>query len=167
MSAALKEDFRCSSNQAALASPSLVEVPQLLLWLLVTSDHVPPLFQTRLTQRKAKVFSMALDTPLTSSPIPPLPHWRPRYLLPMPCRLLPQGLCMCCSLCLEWGYPNASGSKNLPARWETWVQSLGWEEPLEKGMATHSCILPWRIPWTEAPGWLQSMGSQSGTRLSD
>ena len=60
MSAALKEDFRCSSNQAALASPSLVEVPQLLLWLLVTSDHVPPLFQTRLTQRKAKVFSQSL-----------------------------------------------------------------------------------------------------------
>ena len=40
------------------------------------------------------------------------------------------------------------------------VQSLGWEDTLEKGMATHSSILAWRIPWTEEPGWLQSMGSQ-------
>ena len=43
---------------------------------------------------------------------------------------------------------------------ETWVQSLGWEDPLEKEMATHSSILAWKIPWTEEPGWLQSMGSQ-------
>ena len=50
--------------------------------------------------------------------------------------------------------------KNPPAMWETWVQSLGWEDPLEKGMATHSSILAWRIPWTEGPGRLQSMGSQ-------
>ena len=42
--------------------------------------------------------------------------------------------------------------KNLPAMWETWVQSLGWEDPLEQGMATHSSILAWRIPWTEEPG---------------
>ena len=42
--------------------------------------------------------------------------------------------------------------------WETWVQSLGWEDPLEEGMATHSSILAWRIPWTEEPGGLQSMG---------
>ena len=50
--------------------------------------------------------------------------------------------------------------KNLPAMQETQVQSLGWEDPLEKGMATHSSILAWRIPWTEEPGGLQSMGSQ-------
>ena len=50
--------------------------------------------------------------------------------------------------------------KNLPAIQETWVRSLGWEVPLEKGMATHSSILAWRIPWTEEPGRLQSMGSQ-------
>ena len=49
--------------------------------------------------------------------------------------------------------------KNLPAKWETWVRSLGWEDPLEKGMATHSSILAWRIPWTEEPGGLQFMGS--------
>ena len=48
--------------------------------------------------------------------------------------------------------------KNLPAMWETWVQSLGWEDPLEEGMATHSSILAWRIPWMEEPGMLQSMG---------
>ena len=50
--------------------------------------------------------------------------------------------------------------KNLPAMQETRGQSLGWEVPLEKGMATHSSILAWRIPWTEKPGRLQSMGSQ-------
>ena len=49
--------------------------------------------------------------------------------------------------------------KNSPAMWETWVQSLGWEDPLEEGVATHSSILAWRIPWTEEPGMLQSMGS--------
>ena len=50
--------------------------------------------------------------------------------------------------------------KYLPAMQETQVQSLGWEDPLEKGMATHSSILVWRIPWAEEPGRLQSMGSQ-------
>ena len=49
---------------------------------------------------------------------------------------------------------------NLPAMQETWVQSLGWEDPLEKGMATHSSILAWKIPWAEEPGGLQSMGFQ-------
>ena len=49
--------------------------------------------------------------------------------------------------------------KNLLAMWETQVQSLGWEDPLEKGMTTHSSILAWKIPWTEEPGGLQSMGS--------
>ena len=44
--------------------------------------------------------------------------------------------------------------------WETWVRSFGWEDPLEEGMATHSSILAWRIPWIEEPGGLQSMGSQ-------
>ena len=50
--------------------------------------------------------------------------------------------------------------KNLPATQETWVQSLGWEDALEKGVATHACILAWRIPWTEEPGVWQFMGSQ-------
>ena len=50
--------------------------------------------------------------------------------------------------------------RNLPTVQETWVQSLGGEYPLEKKMATHSSILAWRIPWTEEPGGLQSMGSQ-------
>ena len=49
---------------------------------------------------------------------------------------------------------------NLPVMWETWVRYLGWEDPLEKEMATHSSILAWRIPWTEEPGGLQSTGSQ-------
>ena len=58
------------------------------------------------------------------------------------------------------GFPGSSVVKNLPAVQETWVQSLGWEDPLEKEMATHSSILAWEIPWTEEPGGLQSTGSQ-------
>ena len=50
--------------------------------------------------------------------------------------------------------------KRLSTMWETWVQSLGWEDPLEKEMAIHSSTIAWKIPWTEEPGRLQSMGSQ-------
>ena len=50
--------------------------------------------------------------------------------------------------------------KHLPAIWKTWVQSLGWEDPLEKEMLTHSSTLAWKIPWMEEPGRLQSMGLQ-------
>ena len=50
--------------------------------------------------------------------------------------------------------------KNLPAMQETWVQSLGWEDPLEKEMATHSSILAWAISWPEEPGGLPFMGLQ-------
>ena len=49
--------------------------------------------------------------------------------------------------------------KNLPAMQETWVQSLSWDNPVEKKMATRSSILAWEIPWTEEPGGLQSIGS--------
>ena len=54
---------------------------------------------------------------------------------------------------------------NLPAMQETWVRSLGWEDPLEKEMATHSSILACRILWTEEPGRLQSMGSQESDMI--
>ena len=89
---------------------------------------------------------------------------------------------LCFALFAFWGWlresitasstPRASlvahMEKNLPAMQETWVQSLGWEDPLEKGMVTHYSILAWKIPWTEEPGELQSMGSQkSWTQLSD
>ena len=57
--------------------------------------------------------------------------------------------------------------KRLPTMRETWVQSLGHEDPLEKEMAPHSSTLAWKIPWTEGPGRQQSMGSQSQTRLSN
>ena len=57
--------------------------------------------------------------------------------------------------------------KNLPATPETWVQSLGQEDPLEKGMATRASILAWRIPWTEEPGGLQATGLQKQKRLSN
>ena len=58
------------------------------------------------------------------------------------------------------GFPDGSDIKNPPVMQETWVQSLDQEDALEKGMATHSSILAWRIPWTEEPGGLQPMGSQ-------
>ena len=54
--------------------------------------------------------------------------------------------------------------ENLPAMWETWVQSLGQEDSKEKGMATHSSTLAWKIPWTEEPGGLQSKGSHTETK---
>ena len=58
--------------------------------------------------------------------------------------------------------------KNLPAMWETWVQFLGQEDPLEKEMATHSSILAWKIPWMEESGWAIVHGvTKSQTRLSD
>ena len=63
------------------------------------------------------------------------------------------------------GFLNGSVVKNLPAMQETRVPSLSGEDPLEKGMATHSRILAWRTPWTEEPGGLQSIGSQGQTRL--
>ena len=61
---------------------------------------------------------------------------------------------------LLWASLVFQSVKNLPALQETWVRSPGWEDPLEKKMATHSSILAWRISWTEEPGGLQSMGSQ-------
>ena len=60
----------------------------------------------------------------------------------------------------SWASLVAQLVKNPPAIQETWVRSLGWEDPLEEKMAPHSSILAWRIPWTEEPGGLQPMGSQ-------
>ena len=65
------------------------------------------------------------------------------------------------------GFPGGLSVKCLPAMQETRVQSLTEEDSLEKDMATHSSILAWRIPWTEEPGGLQSMGLQSRTRLNE
>ena len=72
---------------------------------------------------------------------------------PLPAFLMPS------PIILE-GFPDDLVVKNPPAKQETWIWSLGWEDPLEKEMATHYNILVWRIPWTEEPGQLQSMGSQ-------
>ena len=60
----------------------------------------------------------------------------------------------------SWASLVAQTIKNPFTMRETWVRLLGWEDPLEEGKATHSSILAWRIPWTEEPGGLQSMGSQ-------
>ena len=63
---------------------------------------------------------------------------------------------------------NRSVIKNLPAMWETQVQFLGWEDPLEKGTATNTSILNWKIPWTEELGWATVLGvTKSWTQLSD
>ena len=65
-----------------------------------------------------------------------------------------------CSPFYIWTSLVAQRLKCLPGMWETWVRSLGWEDPLEKEMAIHSSTLAWRIPWTEEPSGLQSTGSQ-------
>ena len=63
------------------------------------------------------------------------------------------------------GFPVVQTVKNLPAMQKVQVPSLDWEDPLEEGMATHSSILAWRIPWTEEPGGVQSMGLDMVERL--
>ena len=82
----------------------------------------------------------------------------PLWMLMMPVR---------CHWFLPWASLVAQVVKNSPAMWETWVRSQGWEDPLEKGTSTHSSVLAWRIPWTEEPSRLRSMGLQSRTWLSD
>ena len=74
-------------------------------------------------------------------------------------------LCLCLYFCfvnkISRGFPGGLDSKESACNGETWVQSLGWKDPLEKGTATHSSILAWRIPWTEESGRLQSMELQT------
>ena len=66
------------------------------------------------------------------------------------------------------GLPGGSDGKNLPAMQETWIRSLGWEDPLEEGMATHSSVLAWRIPMDREAWWATVPGvSKSQTQLSD
>ena len=104
---------------------------------------------------------------LYSLPISPNEH----YLIKIVVRRLPKGfpfffLSLLEELSIDWNRIIlsfiflAQAVENLPAMQETWVWSVGWEDPLEKGMAPHSNILAWRIPWTEAPDGLQSMGLQ-------
>ena len=83
------------------------------------------------------------------------------YLKPPTDRQDPQDVnSFCSSPNLHQGFPGGSGDKASAAMWETWVRSLGWEDPLEKEMATHSSTLAWKIPWMEEPGRLQNMGAQ-------
>ena len=71
----------------------------------------------------------------------------------------------------NWGFPGGASGKETAYQCrrhkKSQVRSLGWEDPLEEGMARHSSILAWRVPWTEEPGGPQSMGSLSWTQLSD
>ena len=86
---------------------------------------------------------------------------------------LPEGqrLCFVCAVYCAFSFSPcglvAQSVKDLPAVQETRPRSLGWEDPLEKEMATHSSILAWKISWTKEPGGLQSMGWQSQAPLSD
>ena len=75
---------------------------------------------------------------------------------------MPASVSFCSFVLVSPGdFPGGSGGKKrLPTVRETQVRSLGWEDPLKKEMATHSSTLAWKIPWTEEPGGLQSMGSQ-------
>ena len=68
---------------------------------------------------------------------------------------------------IKQDFSRGSAVKSLPAMQKTQVRSLGWKDPLEKEMATHSSVLAWEIPWTQEPGGLQSMGSQSQIQFSD
>ena len=72
---------------------------------------------------------------------------------------LEKGLGYLITQCCILGFSGDSDGNESSTMWETLVQFLGWEDPLEEGMRTHSSILAWRIPWTEVPGWLQSIGS--------
>ena len=69
-------------------------------------------------------------------------------------------VCVCVCVCVYWTSLVAQTVKRLFTMQETWFRSLGWEDPLEKEMAIHSSTIAWKIPWTEDPGRLQSMGSQ-------
>ena len=92
---------------------------------------------------------------------PSLLHWRQTlYCLNHQGGLETQTMSFLNTLSLGWSWASfiAQSVKNLPAMQETQVRFLGWEDPLEKEMATHSSILAWRIPWTEEPGRLQSTG---------
>jgi len=73
----------------------------------------------------------------------------------------------CLHKTLSWNCPKSLVGKNLPAMQETWVQSLGQEDPLKKEMATHSSIFAWKIPWMEEPGGYSPWGHKSQTRLGD
>ena len=103
-------------------------------------------------------------TPPFSISISPQPHpthlGHHRTLSWAPCSYSRFPLAICFIHGSVYASPVAQRLKRLPAMQEIWVRSLGWEDLLEKEMATHSSILAWRIPWTEEPGGLQSTGSQ-------
>ena len=86
----------------------------------------------------------------------------PIYILTRSCKPVAHRLniLFACFIVSFWDFPVTQRVQNLPAVQETWVRSLGGEDPLAKGIAIHSSILAWTIPWTEEPGGLQSMGSQ-------
>ena len=91
-----------------------------------------------------------------------LPGWSPDgLLLPLFNHFVGEPVFMWLHVCIN-SFPGGSDSEESTCNEgdRVWVRSLGWEDPLEKEMATHCSILPWRIPWAEEPGGLQSMGSQ-------
>ena len=115
--------------------------------------------------QQSKLLFARLQLPTVCFELRWWPHW---WRICLPCRRPGFNLWVAKIPCRGIGYPLqyswaslvAQTVKNPPAMQETWVRSLGWEDLLEEGMATHSSILAWRIPWTEETGRLQSMGLQ-------
>ena len=117
---------------SAKASSQLLEITHSMVWLLLFPDAKPSLWVEFYSSFK--------------------------FLLPLPLlHCYPWLLSLLRAYGMYWASLLAQMVKNLPAMQETGVRSLGREDPLEKGMATHSSILAWRIPWTEEPGGLQSI----------
>ena len=123
---------------------------------------LPEKFQNRMYNRRRKsclkYFSFLLYYLMVFHSMPPLWNFHPQKNLGG----IPFGLLTLLHGCLFyiWGFLGGSVVKNLPAMQDTWVRLMGWEDPLEKGMTTHSSILAWRISWTEETGGLRSMGLQ-------
>ena len=114
--------------------------------------HRPPLIAIQSSASPPQLRSPPPSSLLTPSMVPSIPA--PPTSVPEPTRL-----CLIMTYSLRASLV-AQMVKNLPAVWETWVGSLGQDDPLEEEMATHSRILAWETPWTEEPGGLQSRGSQ-------
>ena len=133
----LSQPFFSSIRSPQPGIPTVAILTSLLLW----KGHIFFLLTMPLTV-------WDLSSPPRDDPMPPvleaqsLNHWTIREVSKVTC------------ICSWWASLVAQLVKNLPAMWETWVRSLGWEDPLAKGKATYSSILAWRIPWAEEPGKL-------------
>ena len=144
----------------AFPEKMLLEARSGLAFLLRYLDYGPEISESSQANPHLYVcFSLPLRNQMTSAL--GLPHMSSNFYFPLAFR---RNLWISSQASPRHrGFPGVSTVKNLPARQEpqeTWVRSLGGEDPLEEDVAAHSSVLPWRIPWTEEPGRLQSMGLQ-------